>query len=69
MALPYFAYGSNMNLEQMAVRCPGARMVDLVRKTGWRYLINQRGYVTSIDDPDKVSSRPSGVTFAGASMA
>jgi gamma-glutamylcyclotransferase (GGCT)/AIG2-like uncharacterized protein YtfP len=52
MDLPYFAYGSNMNLEQMALRCPGARMVGLVRKTGWRYLINQRGYVTSIDDPD-----------------
>ena len=37
MDLPYFAYGSNMNLEQMALRCPGARMVGLVRKPGWRY--------------------------------
>jgi gamma-glutamylcyclotransferase (GGCT)/AIG2-like uncharacterized protein YtfP len=52
MDLPYFAYGSNMNLEQMALRCPGARMVGLVRKPGWRYLINQRGYVTALEDPD-----------------
>ena len=52
MDLPYFAYGSNMNLEQMAVRCPGCLMLGLVRKPGWRYLINQRGYVTAQEDPD-----------------
>jgi len=56
MDLPYFAYGSNMNLEQMALRCPGACMVGLVRKPGWRYLINQRGYVTALDDPDAETS-------------
>jgi gamma-glutamylcyclotransferase (GGCT)/AIG2-like uncharacterized protein YtfP len=55
MNLPYFAYGSNMNLEQMAVRCPGAQMVSLVRKTGWRYIINQRGYVTALEDPDALT--------------
>ena len=52
MYLPYFAYGSNMNLDQMAVRCPGGRMLGLVRKRDWRYLINQRGYVTAQEDPD-----------------
>ena len=42
--LPYFAYGSNMHLGQMAVRCPGSRMLGLVAKPGWRFMINQRGY-------------------------
>tara|TARA_Y100000588_G_scaffold333601_1_gene372594 strand:- start:218 stop:658 length:441 start_codon:yes stop_codon:yes gene_type:complete len=52
MDLPYFAYGSNMNLDQMAMRCPGARLLGLVRKPGWRYVVNGRGYVTALDDPD-----------------
>ncbi len=51
MDVPYFAYGSNMNLGQMADRCPGARMVGLARKPGWRFIINGRGYVTAVDDP------------------
>ncbi len=51
MDVPYFAYGSNMNLEQMAKRCPGARMLGLARKPGWSFIINQRGYVTALDDP------------------
>ena len=55
MDLPYFAYGSNMNLDQMAMRCPGARMLGLFRKPGWRYIINQRGYVTALDDPNAVT--------------
>ena len=40
----YFAYGSNMNQEQMAGRCPGSQLGALVRLTGWRYFINGRGY-------------------------
>ena len=39
-----------MNVEQMAVRCPGARMLGLVAKRGWRFIINERGYVTALDD-------------------
>ncbi|MFP6855283.1 MAG: gamma-glutamylcyclotransferase family protein [Opitutales bacterium] len=53
MNLPYFAYGSNMNLDQMAVRCPGSRFLTLVAKRGWRFIINQRGYVTAVDDPSE----------------
>ena len=30
----YFAYGSNMNLNQMAFRCPDAEVVDTVRLEG-----------------------------------
>ena len=50
MNIPYFAYGSNMHLEQMAARCPGARLLDLVAKRGWRFIINDRGYVTAVED-------------------
>ncbi len=50
MSIPYFAYGSNMHLEQMAKRCPGARLLHLVAKRGWRFVINDRGYVTAVDD-------------------
>lgn len=32
----YFAYGSNMDLDQMAYRCPKAEMVETVRLEGYR---------------------------------
>lgn len=32
----YFAYGSNMNLEQMAFRCPDASVVGVVRVNDYR---------------------------------
>lgn len=32
----YFAYGSNMNLEQMAYRCPSAEVVENVHVEGYR---------------------------------
>ena len=40
----YFAYGSNMNQEQMAKRCPGSELGPHARLPGWRYFINGRGY-------------------------
>lgn len=40
----YFAYGSNMNQEQMADRCLGSEIGPLARLAGWRYFINGRGY-------------------------
>ena len=40
----YFAYGSNMNLDQMAMRCPGAMLGPVARLTGWKYFINGDGY-------------------------
>ena len=35
----YFAYGSNMNLEQMKYRCPAAEVVENVRLEiiGWHF--------------------------------
>ena len=32
----YFAYGSNMNLEQMKYRCPAAEVVENVRLEDYR---------------------------------
>ena len=32
----YFAYGSNMNLDQMAYRCPAASVVEKVKLEGYR---------------------------------
>ena len=32
----YFAYGSNMDPQQMAVRCPGSRALGAARLAGWR---------------------------------
>lgn len=39
----YFAYGSNMDVGQMAARCPGARALGPARLDGWKFFINRRG--------------------------
>jgi hypothetical protein len=44
LSILYFAYGSNMNLDQMAMRCPGAELGPVARLTRleilyqWRWL-------------------------------
>ena len=42
----YFAYGSNINLDQMAQRCPDAQVVGSVRLEGYELLFRgaTRGY-------------------------
>ena len=45
---PYFAYGSNMDSEQMAVRCPGAERVGIAVLPEHRVLINEQGVGTVI---------------------
>ncbi len=47
----YFAYGSNMNQEQMSSRCRGSELGSLARLTGWRYFINGRGYAGIEESP------------------
>ena len=44
MPTMYFAYGSNMNLDQMAMRCPGAVLGQIARLADWQYFINGNGY-------------------------
>ena len=39
----YFAYGSNMSAEQMAVRCPGAVAMAVAKLDDWQFIINQLG--------------------------
>ena len=42
----YFAYGSNINLEQMAYRCPDASVVGPVTLEGWELLFRRGGFAT-----------------------
>ena len=45
---PYFAYGSNMDAEQMGHRCPGAERVGIAKLPEHRVLINTEGVGTVI---------------------
>jgi gamma-glutamylcyclotransferase (GGCT)/AIG2-like uncharacterized protein YtfP len=47
----YFAYGSNMDAAQMAVRCPGAVLLGRARLEGWAWRIGARGYATIVREP------------------
>jgi cation transport regulator ChaC len=46
----YFAYGSNMDREQMGKRCPGAELVSVGTISGWRFRINTRGVATIVPE-------------------
>ncbi len=51
----YLAYGSNLNLNQMAERCPGAKAVGKGELPGWRLAFRgaQRGYyLTLLPEPE-----------------
>ena len=39
----YFAYGSNMNTNQMALRCPDAQVIDTVRLENYRLVFRSNG--------------------------
>lgn len=47
----YFAYGSNMDLAAMALRCPASKLVGPARLARHRFLINVDGYATVLRDP------------------
>ena len=44
----YFAYGSNMNQEQMKYRCLNSRPLGKVSLLGYRFIINSRGVANII---------------------
>jgi len=46
----YFAYGSNMDAGQMALRCAGARLVRAATLDGFRFIINARLVATIAPD-------------------
>ena len=56
VTLLYFAYGSNMDLNQMAFRCPDAEVIETVRLEGYRLAFRSnggnRGVATILPDPD-----------------
>lgn len=55
VSIPYFAYGSNMDVDQMRLRCPGAKILGFAVLEKYRFLINSRGVATVIpDDPSLV---------------
>lgn len=57
----YFAYGSNLSTEQMLQRCPSSVPIGLGFLSGWRWIINARGYANII--PSSQLSSPFWSTF------
>ncbi|KAF8163584.1 hypothetical protein B0H34DRAFT_652018 [Crassisporium funariophilum] len=50
----YFAYGSNLWLDQMKRRCPESKWIGLAGIKDWRVIINSRGYCNIIPSPGHV---------------
>ncbi len=50
----YFAYGSNMDAEQMRARCPDSVLVGSARLPGYCFIINSRGVATVVANPSGV---------------
>ena len=50
----YFAYGSNMDRDQMDKRCPDSVPAGVVRLDGYRFLINTLGVATVLPHEDGV---------------
>ncbi len=50
----YLAYGSNMNAEQMKVRCPAAQFVKTVTLNNLKFIINDKGVATLIPAQNEV---------------
>lgn len=44
----YFAYGSNMDIEQMADRCPDAILIGKAELAGYKFILNSRGVATIV---------------------
>lgn len=51
----YFAYGSNLDHDQMADRCPGALPVGTAQLSGWRFAIGEHGVATIVSTPGAVT--------------
>ena len=50
--MKYVAYGSNMNLEQMAIRCPGARLIGTGLLRGYQLEFNRHATIVPTNNPD-----------------
>ena len=52
MTTSYFAYGSNMDTEQMHQRCPDALLAGTAILPGYLFIINHRGLATIVPHAD-----------------
>ena len=50
----YVAYGSNMNLKQMAYRCPNSKIVGNGKLNGWKLIFNIHADVVKGNKHDNV---------------
>jgi gamma-glutamylcyclotransferase len=50
--ISYFAYGSNMSTAQMSKRCPNAIKIGVATLTGYKFMINEKGYAAVIEKKD-----------------
>ncbi|HBN95259.1 MAG TPA: gamma-glutamylcyclotransferase [Firmicutes bacterium] len=50
----YFAYGSNLDEDQMAERCLTADKTGLAQIKGYRFVINRRGVASILESPEDV---------------
>ncbi|KAH7382511.1 hypothetical protein DE146DRAFT_623266 [Phaeosphaeria sp. MPI-PUGE-AT-0046c] len=44
----YFAFGSNLWLHQMSLRCPSSQYLGLARLSSYQWIINERGYANVV---------------------
>lgn len=51
----YFAYGSNLWLHQMHLRCPSSQYIGLARLPGYKWLITTRGYANVVESKNASS--------------
>ncbi len=54
MSRYYFAYGTNMEWDEMSLRCPGIDVVGTARLDDFRLIINGEGIATVIPAPGEV---------------
>ncbi|KAK6501484.1 hypothetical protein TWF481_009322 [Arthrobotrys musiformis] len=47
----YFAYGSNLWLDQMSRRCPSSVFTSVARLPNYRWIISERGYANIVRSP------------------
>ena len=50
----YFAFGSNMNLTQMAYRCPGSKFIKNETLHNWAFIITNRGFANIVPEKNRV---------------
>jgi len=46
--IAYFAYGSNIDCQQMTTRCPSSKLVAKATLNGYRFIINEQGVASII---------------------